>query len=203
MLVVRELLHGPKRFTDLRRGLPAASPNALTDRLSELAKVGVLRRRRLPPPAASWVYELTDWGRELEPIVVTLGSWAVRSSLLDGSGHLSVDSVMIAIRTYYQRDPKRDRPGTVEIRLRTDTGEDRFGVWVKGNRADTRHTIPTAPDAVITTDARTLVGVLGDRKRTREALADESIVVTGDRRAATQLMDSVTFPPAAPAEARR
>src|SRR5207248_7286064 len=78
LLVVRELLLGPKRFTDLRSGLPNASPNVLSERLRELEEAGVLRRRKLPPPAAAWVYELTAWGRDLEPVVTALGRWGSR-----------------------------------------------------------------------------------------------------------------------------
>ena len=62
LMIVRELVLGPKRFTDLRTGLPHASPNVLSQRLRELEQAGVVRRRKLPPPAASQVYELTDWG---------------------------------------------------------------------------------------------------------------------------------------------
>src|SRR5436305_8974178 len=75
LLVVRELLLGPKRFGDLRAGLPGASPNVLSQRLRELEDAGVVRRRRLPPPAGVRVYELTEWGRELEPVVLHLGRW--------------------------------------------------------------------------------------------------------------------------------
>ena len=66
----------PIAFTDLKAGLSHASPNVLAQRLRELEQVGVVSRRRLPPPAASQVYELTDWGRELEPVLVALGRWA-------------------------------------------------------------------------------------------------------------------------------
>src|SRR6266568_1760192 len=64
LLVVRELLLGPKRYTDLRRGLPTASPNVLSERLRELEDARVIRRHKLPPPASSRVYELTEWGHE-------------------------------------------------------------------------------------------------------------------------------------------
>src|SRR6266498_1526301 len=74
LLVARELLLGPQRFTDLRRALPAASSNLVADRLRELEGHGVIRRRKLPPPAGSQVYELTAWGHELEPILVACGS---------------------------------------------------------------------------------------------------------------------------------
>src|ERR1700739_2203218 len=73
LLVVRELLLGPKRFTDLRAGLPRLGPDILSQRLRELEDAGVVRRDQLPPPAGSRVYRLTDWGRELEPVVLGLG----------------------------------------------------------------------------------------------------------------------------------
>src|SRR3990170_3687429 len=79
LLVVRELLLGPKRFTDLKAGLPGASPNVLAQRLRDLEGVGIVRRRKLPPPAASRVYELTEWGLELEPAIISLGRWGARS----------------------------------------------------------------------------------------------------------------------------
>jgi DNA-binding HxlR family transcriptional regulator len=79
LLVVRELLLGPKCYTDLRTGLPNASPNVLSERLRELERARIVRRRKLPPPAGSRVYELTDWGVELEQIVISLGRWAARS----------------------------------------------------------------------------------------------------------------------------
>src|SRR3954447_14492547 len=75
LLVVRELLLGPKRFTDLHRGLGSVSQNVLTQRLQELEAVGIVRRRRLGPPAATQVYELTEEGAAIEPILVELGRW--------------------------------------------------------------------------------------------------------------------------------
>src|SRR5882762_3594468 len=73
LLVVRELLLGPKRFTDLRAGLPHVSPDILAQRLRELEDTGIVRRGTLPPPAASRIYELTERGHELEPLVIALG----------------------------------------------------------------------------------------------------------------------------------
>ncbi|MEJ7715630.1 MAG: helix-turn-helix domain-containing protein [Thermoleophilaceae bacterium] len=81
LMIVRELMLGPKRFTDLRTGLPHASPNVLSQRLRELEEAGVVRRRTLPPPAGSKVYELTEWGRELEPVLEALGRWGARAPL--------------------------------------------------------------------------------------------------------------------------
>src|SRR5215208_1584660 len=73
LLVVRDLLLGPKRFTDLRAGLPHVSPDVLSQRLRELEEAGIVRRAKLPPPTSARVYELTERGRGLQPIVIELG----------------------------------------------------------------------------------------------------------------------------------
>src|SRR5258705_12302554 len=78
LVVVRELLLGPKRFTDLRAGMPGASPDVLAQRLRELTEAGGVRQRKLPPPAGSQIYELTDSGAERQPVVNGLGRWAGR-----------------------------------------------------------------------------------------------------------------------------
>src|SRR3954454_13581531 len=100
LLVVRELLLGPKRFTDLRAGLPNVSPNVLAQRLRELERVGVVRRRKLPPPAASRVYELTEWGAELEPVVTRLGAWGARSPK-PPQAPIGSDSIVLALRSLF------------------------------------------------------------------------------------------------------
>src|ERR1700694_602074 len=100
LLVVRELLLGPKRFTDLRAGLDGISPNVLTQRLEELEQVAIVRRRKMAPPAGAWGYELTEWGTQLEPVVVALGRWAARSPFLP-EGPLGVDSLILSFRTMF------------------------------------------------------------------------------------------------------
>src|SRR5919202_518872 len=99
LLVVRELLLGPKRFTDLRAGLPHASPNVLSQRLRELEDAGVVTRGTLPPPAASRIYELTDWGRGLEPVIIALGDWGSRSPHRKPGLGMSVDCHALALKT--------------------------------------------------------------------------------------------------------
>src|SRR5918998_3635780 len=103
LLVVRELLLGPKRFTDLRAGLPGASPNVLAQRLKELEQSGVVRRRKLPPPAAVQVYELTEWGAELEIVLKELGRWGARAPLVQGAG-MSFDAHLLSLKTLF--DPE-------------------------------------------------------------------------------------------------
>lgn len=79
LLVVRELMEGPKRYTDLVAGLPKIGTNILAARLRDLEAAGVVGKRRLPPPAASTVYELTAYGRDLRPVIHELARWGVRS----------------------------------------------------------------------------------------------------------------------------
>jgi DNA-binding HxlR family transcriptional regulator len=101
LLVVRELLLGPKRFTDLRAGMPGASPDVLAQRLRELTEAGVVRQRKLPPPAGSQIYELTDWGAELEPVVNGLGRWGSRSPSMPFDADSSVDSLVLSLRALF------------------------------------------------------------------------------------------------------
>src|SRR5262245_33074161 len=117
LLVVRELLLGPKRFTDLRNGLPNASSNMLAERLRELERGGVVRRRKLPPPYAASVYELTDWGRELEPIVTALGAWGARSPFLPDAESIGPDSIVLALRSLFDPEAAGDTVATYELRL--------------------------------------------------------------------------------------
>ena len=111
LLVVRELLLGPQRFSDLRHALPNASSNLISDRLRELEDRAVLRRRKLPPPANAWVYELTGWGRDLEPIVLALGDWGIRAPLPPAPRTLSATSALLFLRTVAHADPSA--PATV------------------------------------------------------------------------------------------
>ena len=92
LLVVRDLMLGPKRFTDLLKGLPGASPDVLTQRLRDLGDAGVVQRRRLGPPVATWVYELTPWGADLQEVIVGLARWAHESPHMRYDLPLGTDS---------------------------------------------------------------------------------------------------------------
>src|SRR4051794_18114831 len=125
---MRELMLGPKRFSDLKRDLPGISANVLTQRLEGLEANGLVRRRRLPPPASAQVYELTSWGYEAEPIVQTLGRWATRSPAHDPSLPLSATSLMLSFRT--MRDA--ERIGGFEGRIGFRIGDETFVATVAG-----------------------------------------------------------------------
>ncbi len=103
LLVVRELMFGPRRFSDLRVSLPGISAKVLTERLSGLEAHGVLRRRTVVDPAPAQLYELTDWGYAAEPIVQEIGRWAAASPLHDPTLPLSPVSFMMSLRTMLDR----------------------------------------------------------------------------------------------------
>jgi len=131
LLVVRELLLGPKRFTDLRRGLPGASQSMLTQRLGELEHAEVLRRRQLGPPTRAAVYELTGSGYALGPALVELSRWGSRTALTS-TAELSVDALALALRTTF--DPTA--AGDVSVRCALLLDDDRLVATVDGGRFD-------------------------------------------------------------------
>jgi DNA-binding HxlR family transcriptional regulator len=121
LLVMRELMLGPKRFSDIRADLPGISANVLTQRLEGLEATGLLVRRRLPPPASAQVYELTPWGYEAEPIVQVLGRWAARSPDHDPTLPLSPVSLMLSFRTMFDGRRARRMVGRIGFRLGSET----------------------------------------------------------------------------------
>ena len=177
LLVVRELMLGPKRFTDLKTGLPHASPNVLAQRLRELEHTGVVRKRRLPPPAASQVYELTEWGRELESVLVALGRWGARAPLNPECMGMSVDSHVVSLATLF--DPAR--AGDFEARLELRMGEDTFRAVIAGGEIDAGHGELQAPDAVLTLDPGTLLALIHGEISVEGALASGVLAIEGDR----------------------
>jgi len=182
LLVVRELLLGPQRFSDLRRALLGVSSNMLTDRLRELEGRGLVRRRTLPPPAGSSVYELTERGRELEPLLDALGAWGSAEPAPEG-GSLTATSVLLFLRGSARAHPD---PPTETYRLQLD---DR--VWTVANRSGRVEVEPedTAPaDASFHADPSTLNGLLLDPAGLDAAIAAGSVRVDGDMAALRRLL---------------
>ena len=122
LLVMRELMWGPKRFNDLRAGLPGISANVLTQRLEGLEAAGIVVRRKLPPPAAAQVYELTEWGYESEPIFQALGRWAARSPAHDPTLPFSAASLLLSLRTMLDAP----RAEGIDARIGFRLGEETF-----------------------------------------------------------------------------
>jgi DNA-binding HxlR family transcriptional regulator len=197
LLVVRELLLGPKRFTDLRAGIPKASPNVLAQRLRELERAGVVRRRKLPPPAASRVYELTEWGEELEPVIIRLGRWGARSPSKPCDAELGVDSLILSFRTMFDPRAADGLKASYELRL----GEDRFHVVVGDGHFEIARGNADRPDATIETDAGTLAALVYDGRRLEEALRAGDVEVEGDESALARFLTLFPLPEPAPSAA--
>ncbi len=185
LLVVRELLLGPKRFTDLRNGLPNASPNVLAQRLRELEQAAVVRRRKLPPPAGSSIYELTEWGRALKPIVMSLGAWAIRSPSFPPDAPVGGDSVLLALGTFFDAGAADGLSVRYELRL----GEDTFRVQVADGAIDVERGTADSPDAVITTDIATFRALLWAGRELADALDAGEITIDGDHRLVAQFLE--------------
>jgi DNA-binding HxlR family transcriptional regulator len=177
LLVVRELLLGPKRFTDLLAGLPGAGPDMLTQRLRELTDAEVVHRRRLSPPSASWVYELTPWGAELAPTVVGLARWASRSPAMPYDAPLGVDSAMLSLITLFDRQAASGLNATIAIRL----GDQPFQLRITGGELSLTRGANDHPDAALETDQATLLSLLRTDHGLDQMLADGSLRLTGDR----------------------
>ena len=196
LLVVRELLLGPKRFTDLRAGLPSVSPNVLAQRLRELERAGVVRRRKLPPPAASRVYELTDWGMELEPVIIRLGRWGARSPSRPRDAGLGVDSLILSFRTMFDPRAADGLNARYELRL----GEESFRAEVADGRFEVARGGTDRPDAIIEADPATLAALVYEGRELAEALSSGDIRIEGEREAVERFLRLFPLPePAAPA----
>jgi DNA-binding HxlR family transcriptional regulator len=154
LLIVRELLHGPQRFTDLRVGLPGIPPNLLTARLRELEEAGLIGRRELPAPAARTVYELTEEGRGLEPTIRALARWGMHRLPPPDDGNLSpLAAVRAALLAYA-------RPRAAQAPVRTwaaHVGDDVFTLQLADGRVSCWRAEPTRPDLVVSADPADLI----------------------------------------------
>ncbi len=190
LLVVRELLLGPKRFSDLRAGLPHLSADVLAQRLRELELAGVLRRRKLAPPAAARVYELTEWGQELEPVVLGLGRWGSRVPFPEQGEAFGADSAVLALKTLF--DPARagDLDADYELRF----GEQAFRASVKGGALEVARGPAEAPVAVMETEPPVLAAILWHGRKLSAAVRDGEVHVQGSRAAAERFLRLFPLP---------
>jgi DNA-binding HxlR family transcriptional regulator len=192
LLVVRELVLGPKRYVDLQAGLPTAGPTILAQRLRELEAAAVVRRRTLPPPSGARVYELTAWGAELAPIVATLGRWGARSPVVAAEGPVGPDSLMLTVGTFFEPDGGRSWTASFEIRL----GPGAYRLRVADGRLVevARGEAPGEPDARLESDPETFGALIGGGERVATAAAAGRLAVDGDAEAVQRLLDAVRTP---------
>jgi DNA-binding HxlR family transcriptional regulator len=198
LLVVRELLLGPKRFTDLRKGLPAISPNVLTQRLNELEAASVLLRRKLPPPGASWVYELTDWGKDLEPVVLHLAGWGVRSPSFMRGGKLGADSLMLSFKVMFDLDRARNKSFCIQLEF----GEDVFHAQLSKGQLFIARGEATRPQASIRSDPQTVLHLAYGKASLDAAINEGKLHCTGSEPAVQHFFDCFALPERAQDTAR-
>jgi DNA-binding HxlR family transcriptional regulator len=193
LLVMRELMLGPKRFGDLRSSLPGISANVLTQRLEGLEGGGILVRRRLPPPGAVQVYELTQWGYESEPIFQALGRWAARSPAHDPSLPFSAASLMLSLRTMLDPEKAAGLAMTIGFRI----GPESFCGHLGGGSLPIVTGPFEAADLVLSGEARAIAGWIygGQNLATLEAAG--ALRLEGDRRLAERFASLFPLPPKA------
>lgn len=193
LLVVRELTLGPRRYSDLLAAMPAIGTAVLAQRLADLVAAGVARRRVLPAPFASSVYELTPWGAELEPVIRALGRWGAASPNLRRDLPISVATSVLALRTNVVPDrlPARD------LRVALHLDDRPFVASVSGGRFTVEPGEAADVAATVVTDPITLARITLDGHPLAVAIADGEARVDGDLDAATALLGSFELPPVA------
>lgn len=192
LLILREMMFGGRRFSELRAGLPGISANVLTQRLERMEAVGILTRRRLPPPASVQLYELTPWGLEAEGIVQEMGRWATRSPLHDPRLPLSSASLMMSFRTMLSRE----RAGDARMAIGFCFGEEGFvGRIGDGAFTATREEPDEGCVASFATDPMTLAGVVYGGMPLAEAQAGGALTLSGSRAAAERFVRLFPLPP--------
>jgi DNA-binding HxlR family transcriptional regulator len=191
LLILRELLFGPKRFSDLRTDLPGISANVLTQRLEGLEEAGLVVRRRLPPPSSAQVYEVTPWGAESEPIFQALGRWAARSPHHDPSLPLSAVSLLLSFRTML--DPARAEGIAARIGLRI--GDQAFLAHIAEGRIEIARADIQGADVVFAGPAPIIAAAVYGGQPLGELEAAGLLAVEGDRALAERFVTLFPLPP--------
>lgn len=192
LLIVRELIPGPKRFSDLKAALPGISANILTNRLAELEAVFILRRRQLPPPAASQVYALTNWGAELEPIICSIGRWAARSPTLEPGKPMSPASVLLSLRTMFSPDKAKALCLNVAVRMEGVP----YRAVVNGGEFSMEIGEMDAPDVTVSGDHNLLAALIYGGLALEDAMS-AGLDVSGSRAALERFVGLFPLPPIA------
>ncbi len=194
LLVVRELMLGPRRFSDLRASLPGISAKVLTERLEGLEASGVLTRRKLPPPVSGQVYELTEWGYLAEPLMQELGRWAVRSPSHDPALPITPVAAMLSLRTMIDHDAAR----AFDAVLGFEIGEDRFDARLEQGELAIRRVNRNAEGAqfrFVAPSASALLPLFYGKLPLVDAIRDFGLVVEGDVGLAMRFVSLFSLPP--------
>ena len=190
LLIVRELMFGPRRFTDLRAGLPSISAKVLTERLEGLEGAGILLRRSLPPPASGQVYELTPWGYLAEDSIKALGFWAAHSPAHDPTLPLSTASLMMSLRTMF--DGSRSGKGKLSVGLAV-AGE-HFAARIRKGMLTVERGDAIEPAVTIAAPSPEPVAAMVYGKVPVGELASAGLVIDGDSTVLARFVDCFHLP---------
>lgn len=190
LLVMRELMLGPRRFSDLRAQLPGISANVLTQRLEGLEAAGIVRRTRLAPPASVQVYELTAWGLEAEPILLHMGMWGARSPRFDPGLYFSPASLMLSLRAKFEPE----RAGEADIALSMSFDGETYAVAVQAGRLTTARGVPARADAALAGEPSALIDLFYVKTPLEAIEAQGRLTVEGDRNALLRFADLWEMP---------
>lgn len=193
LLIMREMMFGPRRFGDIRAALPGISANVLTQRLETLESHGIVVKSKLPPPASVQVYGLTPWGYEADQLLIVLGNWAARSPGHDPTLPLSKTSLMLSFRTMFQPDKVGDRAVTVGFVL----GEETFRVRIENGTLTPRRAEIDDADVIFETTPEAMAGYVYGKVPLEAMEEAGAITVRGDRNAALRFQTWFTLPPKA------
>ena len=185
LLVLRELLLGPRRFSELRADLPALSANVLTQRLTELESRGLVRRRRLPPPASVQVYEATEWGLQAAPVIREMGRWAARSPGHDPTLPLSGVSIMLSFTAMLDAEKAKGFAGAVAFRF----GEMVYVASVADGDIQVRRGSPDEAAAAVEGKPTEVAAVVYG------GAPLDLLAIQGDRALVTRFLKLFTLPP--------
>jgi DNA-binding HxlR family transcriptional regulator len=191
LLIVRELMFGPRRFGELRKALTGISANVLTQRLEGLEEAGILVREKLPPPASVQVYCLTPWGYTSEVAIQELGRWAVRSPRHDPTLPLSAASLMMSFRTMIDRTKSGSVNRTIGFRL----GEEGFVARVDAAGIAIRRASPVEGDVIFASDPMTMASIVYGGRPIADAEGANVLTVEGDRALAETYVRLFPLPP--------
>lgn len=193
LLVVRELVFGPRRFGELRESLPKISANVLSQRLEGLEAASIVQRRQLPSPANAQVYELTAWGYEAETVLQALGRWAARSPSHDKARPISPASLLLSFRTMLDPDRSAKFEATIGLRFGAQT----FRATVARSAISIRRGELDDVDAAVTSDPATLGSVVYGGRSLADAEANGALSVEGNRTLAKRFVGLFLLPPKA------
>lgn len=188
LLIVRDLLAGPKRFRELQEGLPGIPTNVLTARLRELEDADIVSRRILPRGVG---YDLTAYGRELEDPLVRLGLWGAKKLETREDSFFSMHSLALGLRGAFRPDKAQSRDGDYELRIDGQT----LHVSVIDNRASFASDSNTEPDVVMETDPDGIYQLLTGMLTLAQAVAAGRVRITGSSRAANRFFQIFRLPP--------